>query len=57
MKKTSSHWLRHFHTSHSLEAGCNLRFLQQSLAHVSVTTTERYLHISPETGSSQFIDF
>jgi integrase/recombinase XerD len=42
---------------HSLEAGCNLRLLQQSLGHGSVTTTERYLHISPDDGSSQFIDF
>ena len=56
-ERASSHWLRHSHASHSLEAGCNLRLLQQSLGHASVTTTERYLHISPDTGSSQFIDF
>ena len=56
-ERTSSHWLRHSHASHSLEAGCNLRLLQQSLGHASVTTTERYLHISPDAGSSQFIDF
>ena len=55
--KTSAHWLRHSHASHSLEAGCNLRLLQISLGHASVTTTERYLHISPDAGSSQFIDF
>ncbi len=56
-ERTSSHWLRHSHASHSLEAGCNLRLLQQSLGHASVTTTERYLHISPDAGSGQFIDF
>ncbi|MGL5074982.1 MAG: tyrosine-type recombinase/integrase [Waterburya sp.] len=55
--RASAHWLRHSHASHSLEAGCNLRLLQQSLGHASVTTTERYLHISPDAGSSQFIDF
>ena len=55
-ERASSHWLRHSHASHSLEAGCNLRLLQQSLGHASVTTTERYLHISPDAGSSQFID-
>lgn len=56
-ERASAQWLRHSHASHSLEAGCNLRLLQQSFGHASVTTTERYLHISPETGSSQFIDF
>ncbi len=55
--RASAHWLRHSHASHSLEAGCNLRLLQQSLGHASVTTTEKYLHISPDAGSSQFIDF
>jgi integrase/recombinase XerD len=53
----SCHWLRHSHATHSLEAGCNLRLLQQSLGHASVTTTEKYLHISPDSGSSQYIDF
>ena len=56
-EKTSSHWLRHSHASHSLDAGCNLRLLQKSLGHESVTTTEKYLHVSPDAGSSQFIDF
>ena len=56
-ERASAHWLRHSHASHSLEAECNLRLLQQSLGHASVTTTERYLHISPDAGSSQFIDF
>ena len=56
-ERVSAHWLRHSHASHSLEAGCNLRLLQQSLGHASVTTTERYLHISPDAGSSQFISF
>jgi integrase/recombinase XerD len=56
-ERASAHWLRHSHASHSLEAGCNLRLLQQSLGHASVITTERYLHISPDAGSSQFIEF
>ena len=56
-ERTSCHWLRHSHATHSLEAGCNLRLLQQSLGHASVTTTEKYLHISPDRGSSQYIDF
>ena len=56
-ERASCHWLRHSHATHSLEAGCNLRLLQQSLGHASVTTTEKYLHISPDRGSSQYIDF
>ena len=56
-ERASCHWLRHSHASHSLEAGCNLRLLQQSLGHASVSTTEKYLHVSPDKGSSQYIDF
>ena len=56
-ERASCHWLRHSHATHSLEAGCNLRLLQLSLGHASVTTTEKYLHISPDKGSSQYIDF
>ncbi len=55
-EKASCHWLRHSHASHAIEGGCNLRLLQQSLGHSKLETTERYLHISPEAGSSQFID-
>ncbi len=55
-EKASAHWLRHSHASHSLDAGCNIRLLQQSLGHSSVTTTEKYLHISPERSSSEFIE-
>ena len=56
-EKASSHWLRHSHASHAVSGGCNLRVLQQSLGHANLTTTERYLHVSPDEGSSQFIDF
>jgi integrase/recombinase XerD len=54
-EKVSSHWLRHSHASHAIEGGCNLRLLQQSLGHSKLETTERYLHISPDQGSSQYI--
>ena len=56
-EKVSSHWLRHSHASHAIEGGCNLRLLQQSLGHSKLETTERYLHISPDQGSSQYIGF
>ncbi len=56
-EKASAHWLRHSHASHALDRGCNVRLLQQSLGHSSVTTTEKYLHVSPDRSSSEFIDF
>jgi integrase/recombinase XerD len=55
-EKASCHWLRHSHASHAIEGGCNLRLLQQSLGHSKLETTERYLHINPDQGSSQFIN-
>jgi integrase/recombinase XerD len=55
-EKASCHWLRHSHASHAIEGGCNLRLLQQSLGHSKLETTERYLHINPDSGSSQFIN-
>ena len=55
-EKASSHWLRHSHASHALDKGCNLRLLQQSLGHSKLETTEKYLHVNPDEGSSQFID-
>ncbi len=55
-EKASCHWLRHSHASHAIEGGCNLRLLQQSLGHSKLETTERYLHINPNQGSSQFIN-
>lgn len=55
-EKASSHWLRHSHASHAIDRGCNLRLLQQSLGHSKLETTEKYLHINPDEGSSLFID-
>ena len=54
--KASTHWLRHSHASHAIEAGCNLRLLQQSMGHSKLETTEKYLHVNPNDGSSRFID-
>jgi integrase/recombinase XerD len=51
----SPHWLRHCNASHSLNNGAPINLVQQSLGHSSLLITERYLHVRPNAGSSQFL--
>lgn len=51
----SPHWLRHSHASISAER-CPLHVLKQSLGHVSIQTTSRYLHVKPNDCSSKYLD-
>jgi site-specific recombinase XerD len=45
-KKSTVHTLRHSWATHLLEAGVNIRHIQQWLGHSSVQTTTRYTHLT-----------
>ena len=47
-KRISVHTLRHSYATHLLEAGVNIRRIQQYLGHASLNTTMIYLHLTTQ---------
>jgi site-specific recombinase XerD len=47
-KRVSIHTLRHSYATHLLEAGVNIRRIQQYLGHSSLKTTMIYLHLTTQ---------
>ncbi len=52
----SAHWLRHSHSTHSLNNGAAVELLMKSLGHSSLAVTSRYLHVQPSECTSKFIN-